>query len=271
MHLFCCWTCLFFLQFSPSSLPFLIIFHSCTVMSSCCLNHRDNSGQSGDGSTSSRVFLAPNYVSAHPASCARVTRWRDETEGALEQFAHLLPSCLGSPGGIECWEEGEKKGKGRKGTHIYLMCNFLGRLAGLIIRCITYTWRLSVSGVVTWVQGSIIYADGENSDISNPLVGWQLAKNKFLIFLWMCLVNHFFFPSHLIYVFNALFLCALITKEDRFSRFFCAMEITLFLHIQQNFMSDVAKYEEHLFMLLQCHTTEQSSCALFSFELVSLL
>lgn len=46
---------------------------------------------------------------------------------------------------------------------------------------------------MTWVQGSIFYTDEENSDISNPLVGWQLARNKFLIFLWMCLVNNFFF------------------------------------------------------------------------------
>lgn len=80
---------------------------------------------------------------------------------------------------------------------------------------------------MTWVQGSIFYTDGENSDISNPLVGWQLARNKFLIFLWMCLFNNFF-PPCLFCVFNAFFLCALMIREDKFSSFFVQWRLHFF-------------------------------------------
>lgn len=201
------------------------------------------------GALPSRVFVAPiTCVHIQPAVYElQGERMKRREHCSSLHTASTLPRISGEHWMLRRREkEGKKKGERKKGIkriHIYLICNFLGRLAGLITRCTTYTYRLSVSGVVTWVQGSIFYTDGENSSISNPLVGWQLAKNKFLIFLWMCLVNHYFFSSHLFRVFNALFSCALMTREDRFS--------SVFLQWKLYFSSIYNKTSNHMWPNMQ--------------------
>lgn len=130
------------------------------------------------------------------------------------------------------------------------------------MRC-TCTYRLIVTEVAIWGQGSIFYADGEKSNISNPSVGLQLAKNKFLIFLWTCSVNQQFF---FLFAFVLCLQCSLFRCTDEQRRqvfkFSCAMEITLFSmnnrtshHIWPN-MQNVP-----LRVALQYYITEQSTYA----------
>lgn len=138
MHSLSYWTCQFF-QFSPSSSQ----FWSFSIPALSCATVVSVTGiiqvKVGMEHFLAELFWPPLHVCTCSQLCSsyKVKGWN---EGSAGSVCTLLPSILlGYPGRTECWEEGEKKEKGRKRIHIYLICNFLRRLAGLIIRCTTNT------------------------------------------------------------------------------------------------------------------------------------